>query len=476
MRIEDLYAPDFPMHKAIDINGLEGVELGLFWKQVIPRRAMKDCSRLVVSLLLGRDIRVCLEAGAGVDGITEAIPFMTPLVWNALVNMDNWEFEKKNIETIMMYHLDSNQRGICGFNLLHFYMVECLCKGDSHKLIWWIGHPMVDVNSAFLRIHDSKIEALHPSEWIESICSQFPEKNRELLISVLVERGMSVAYLSKVSRQQLDMEIGRRRRIERHDGNRNEDISIETIREARRIYYASRGLREMPTPEMNELVEVPLHHCLEHNGFAFHGSYLEMIFKTHRLPFTGEEIPKEKIKEWIAVTGGSREECLLEEVEDYCQRRYEYTDRGDLLIEMIHDWLLVFFPYTRWLHLRGLSDKMYAYLSSEMNRGDFIFAAFCKEKNEEDTWKEFFVKASYDSIAEGFIFSNRIEELISRVELYKNIRDPEFHNIVSMRALMDSDRFYEIEPLMRSYLDEFDVTMFQVFYMLRKMSRFLSNG
>lgn len=472
MKIDELYAADFPMHKAIDLKEIEGIELGRFWKETIPRRAMMDCNRLVISILLKRDIGVCLGAGAGVDGITEVIPFMTPLIWNALVNMDDWEMEKKNIETMMMYHLDSNKRGTCGFNLLHLYVVECLCNGDSDKLVWWIGHPMVDVNAAFLRIRNSRIEVLHPSEWIESISCRFPEKNRMQLLSTLVERGMSVAYLSAQSRGQLDMEIGRRRRIERYDGH--EEMEREKIRRKRRLYYASKHLRETPTPEMNDLVEVPIRHCLEHNGIAFHGSYLEMIFRTHRFPFTGEVISREKIQEWLNTTGLSREECLLEDAQDLSDRRYEYAERGDLLIEIIYDWILVFFPYTRWMHLVGQTDKMYAYLSSEMNRSDFIFAAFCQEKESHITWKEYFLKASYDSIRDGFIFSNRVEELISRMELFTKINDPGFHNIVSMRALMDSEGYPKIESLMRAYLDEFDVTMFQVFYMLRKMSRFLA--
>jgi hypothetical protein len=467
MRVEDLYDKSFPLHKSIHIDELEGIEIGL----MMPRMAMRDCNRLMVSLILGRNIRVCLEAGASADGITEAVPFVTPLVWNALVNMDEWEVQKKNVETMLMYPIDCNMRGMCGFNLLHYYIVEGMCRGEEgvKKLVWWIGHPMVDVNAAILNVTETSIEILHPSQWIEKLSHRFKEDNRTRVVSVLVEKGMSIAYLSEEARSNIDPGIGQRRRIVRWDGAEASDK--ETLLAARTRHYAEKGSREMPTPEMNHLIEVPPRHCLEYQMFAFHASYLDVILKTHRLPFSGEEIDREKLQEWVHITDIGREEYDLDDPDDLCQRKY--VDAEQIAMEQIHDWLVLFFPYTRWSDLYGLSDRFYAYLHSEMNRGDFCFPSFhTKEGTVTNTSaKNIFMRACYEAVKEGFIFSNRIEELVSRIRLFRGINDHNFHNIESLRAISDVERY--ASP-MHAFHEETEYSLFQIFYMLRRMSRFLA--
>jgi len=472
MRVEDLYDKSFPLHKSIHIDELEGIEIGL----MMPRVAMRDCNRLMVSLILDRNIRTCLEAGASADGITEAVPFVTPLVWNALVNMDKWEVQKNNMETMLMYPIDCNMRGMCGFNLLHYYIVEGMCRGEEgiKKLSWWIGHPMVDVNAAILHVTKTTIEILHPSQWIEKLSDRFTKDNRNRVVSVLVEKGMSIAYLSEDVRSNIDPTIGQRRRIVRWDGA----LDKEALLAARTRHYAEMGCREMPTPEMNRLVEVPPRHCLEYRSFAFHASYLDVILKTHRLPFTGEEIDQEKLQEWVQITDIGREEFSLDDPDDFCSRKY--ADAEQIAMEQIHDWLVLFFPYTRWSDLYGLSDRFYAYLHSEMNRGDFCFPSFHSTSTSTSTSnniqtirsaKNAFLRACYDAVREGFIFSNRIEELVSRIRLFRGINDHDFHNIESLRAISDVERY--TSP-MRAFQEESEYSLFQIFYMLRRMSRFLA--
>jgi len=468
MRVEDLYDKSFPLHKSIHIDELEGVDISL----MMPRLAMRDCNRLMVSLILGRNIGLCLEAGASADGITEAIPFVTPLVWNALVNMDKWETQKQNLETMLMYPIDCNMRGICGFNLLHYYIVEAMCRGEEgmKKLEWWIGHPMVDVNAAVLDVADTSIKVLHPSQWIEKLSHRFTEENRNRVVCILVEKGMSIAYLSEEIRSNIDPRIGQRRRIVKWDGAAGEDMDNNSLLAARGRHYAEKECREMPTPEMNRLVEVPPRHCLEYRSFAFHASYLDVILKTHRLPFTGEEIDREALQEWVQITDIGREEFPLDDPNDFCLRKYADTEQ--IAMEQIHDWLVLFFPYTRWSDLYGLSDQFYAYLHSEMNRGDFCFPSFhTAQKRVEGNAKNVFLRACYEAVKEGFLFSNRIEELVSRIRLFRGINDYDFHKIESLRAISDVERY---SSPMRMFQEESEYSLFQIFYMLRRMSRFLA--
>lgn len=532
MRIQDLYQPGFSFSRGISLTSIEDLpETARELMNELPRCAMTNCSRLVISLLTGRtDLEPCLKGGE----IPDTVPFFTASVWNHLIYWNNWEQEKKNLRTMMRHPIDCNAIGMCGLNLYHMYIIRALYEWDENqrRLLWWIGHPMIDINAPLMDLRGRRsrhIRVLHPVEWILSL----PEhENRDRLLVLLFSRGLSIAHapkdlcasilpsaehllalrrrkdyiptenerhlLRRLCRQWSPSSLGDADRIEHRIQHRGD---MDLFRLSRQFEYPE-DAHLTPTPQMNDLLEIPPSHCLSYQNFYFHGGYMDMILKTHIFPFTGNPIESEIIDAWLDLFDKEpdrfmREELVLSEIiKDYpeylSRETYLYPDPFSMGIHKIHDWMIGIYPYTRILMLVKKDERVLHYLCREMARGVARFSAFralsvamrrVEEEEEEDKgmidWGDRFLWAAYESIMEhGFAFSNRMEELLSRLEMFRVVRNlliPKVFHILypTFHDFQDSANPPLLEVL-RVFQEEHDAALYHTFLLLRQLSEFFS--
>jgi len=492
MHIEDFYRDDFPIRRAIDLRQVEGIEP----MKYLPSTTFKNCNLLVLSLLGTRDILPCLEKKVDTNGITDqGMPFLTPLLWNAFIHMDDWEREKKNIETMLRFPIDCNYIGLCGFNLYHFYILQALFTAEAiRKLEWWIQFPMVDVNMVMLNMNEKKnhrIEILHPLAFILSISEKYG-LSVDNVLHLLVARGLSIVdhVLTLPAIHQVSSPSPLFSRLRKQWDN---DLTFSTahLEEiiAKRKTEADEECQKLPTPMMNEWYEIPTSHSLSfsshENRFLFHASYMDIIKKTHVFPFTHESIDSGQIDGWLAQMGADwfpREEFVTREIMAqfpvYANVTPSSLSSDQYAIQYLYDWITSFYPYSRIMLLLDLPWKdgyLFEYICREMSRGTFLFRAFQEiAKKEDESWKDLFFWAAYDSLEEGYIFSNRLEELISRLELFifiqERLREPFHHLFPSHYAFKQADTYQTHLNRIQLFMDQYDYSSYHIYHFMRQIS------
>lgn len=441
-----------------------------------PPRALRRCNRLIVAMLAGTDIRKELDAGVSADGITEGCPFFTPLVWNALIHAGCWEEERKNIEIMLDYPIDCNKIGRCGFNLYHIHLARACVVGDASRLEWWIRHPMVDIDAHFLDL--SRRTFVHPT------VIPLPREVKALLLS----RGASASYIRDL--EDYDFTTLMDRLLTQWDTHPKGLKTAIRHRHCctRRSDRIRKDARLTPTPLLNDLRDIPSSHVLYYHSpvsglFAFHCSYLEIITRTHMFPFTQERIPPVQVREWMRQVREDgvfpREEMNLPDI----TREYPIFLNHEppvipMYLQWINEWLIPVYPYTRIMTILKFSwdrPKVYQYLCSEMSRGEFVFPSF-PLKPRSDDWEKSFFWGSYEALdGDGFIYARRLENLILRMEMLEFIEKK------------GNDRFHVLFPASRVFIDsepqsiqfyqhEYNASIFQVYYLLRNLSLFLSSS
>lgn len=451
---------DFSVNRGIDLHG--------FRMSFLPLSALLNCNRIVLSLLMGKDIQDDLVEGVDPNGIVEKPPFLSPLVWVGLVSED-WEKEKQQIRQLLLSRVDCNYIGMCGFNLFHLYLVRSLVVGDCfHKLKWWVDKPMVDCNTYSLFLRDRpRISMLHPAELISKIATAHPENkiNVEQVILYLLSRGMSGHYLdqkwSYVMERKPEQNYFLMERKKKH---------IE-----RRQQTSSFGNQHcLPTPLMNDLCHIPyrqhlVYHSSNRMKFRFHCSYMDMIVKTHRLPFTQEMIPKPILEKWLTSFEKKwvpREEFTFPQF-NLCND--VYMEQEKLFIHLLNNWMTPIYPYSRIILLATfpLTERTFEYMCLKMRSGVFQLRAFHEKKASTTTWKQFFLWACYDCIHE-FLFANQVEELVSQLEIFYSLPTPFLQDYPNLETFLMVN--YHPVNQYRLYAREFDYTMTQVYNMFKRMS------
>lgn len=417
----------------------------------LPLKALLDCNRIVMSLL---------EGG---DGNIEKSPFMSPLVWAALLFLSDWKKEKKAIQKMMLSPMDCNYTGLCGFNLFHFYLVQSLITDEGfEKLVWWTDKPMVDCNASTLSLHDRPdIVLLHPAQLVSRIAPKIKDKKRiDKVLSYLVSRGMSCHYLD-LGWTHLETTPNKHlsERIEKQQGRRQGRSSGHFL----------------PTPQMNDLKSIPYnqHLCYKSGtglAFRFHGSFMDTIMKTHKFPFTMETIPQSTIQGWLSIFEKKwvpREE-FVSTTPFLCHDVFMGGDK--LFIHLLNSWIYPIYPYSRIIMLSTfpLTEKMYEYMCMKLKTNVFQLPPF--HETRTTCWKNFFLWACYDCIHE-FFFANQMEEIVSQLEIFYSLRTSfleEYPNVETFILLNNHEMSaYKI------YSHEFDYTMCQVYHIFKKMSIFV---
>lgn len=442
----------------------------------MPKSALCNCNGVVVSLLMKKDINVNIQENTNPDGVTDKAPFFPPLVWNSLVHVCDWVEEKNNIKKLLMAKIDCNYIGLCGFNLFHCYIVQSLLvENGFEKLKWWVDKPMVDCNVFVLCIRERpRVKFLHPAQLISKIVSQFPEccclSRVEKVVSYLVSRGMSCYYLDPkwkcFLRDRKNVYLQERRQKQKRHKKQNveEDTNTQTYE-----HY-------LPTPMMNDIQNINTNQHILYGSssgvvFRFHASYMDPIIKTHRFQFTNEEIPREIIEKWLLRFEDEwvpREEFVASS--GFCNEKYTRDDKK--FVELLNGWITIIYPYSRIYMLSSftLTEKMYEYMCIKMRSRMFNLQSFHRQRDVNETWKEYFLWASYDSISD-FVYSSQLEELISQFEIYFNWKTPflEEHPNIETFVMMNS-----LTPSVYSiFAHEYDYSMFEVYYLFRKMFLFL---
>jgi len=454
---------NFPINRGIDLYNSRFDKLDLSF---LPLSALLNCNEIVLSLLMGKDIQIDIKNGVNSNGITEKSPFLSPLVWAGLVHLFDWEQEKQMIRKVLLSKTDCNYIGLCGFNLFHLYLVQSIFDDVGfQKLKWWVDKPMVDCNVFSLFLQDRpNIRMLHPSELVANIVSQYPScaKHGEKVILYLLSRGMSCRYLGddwkELVEKKQQTNIHMKQRLKKQQKTKTRKLKEQCL----------------PTPQMNELESIPHDQHLfytssEGLSFRFHGSYMDPIIKTHRFPFTMEDIPFSVIRKWLCIFEKKwipREEFTTKT--PICQDVYMENEK--LFIHLLNSWILPIYPYSRIIMLSTfpLSERMYEYMCLRMRSGMFHLRPF--HKKCLTSWKNFFLWACYDCIHE-FLFANQIEEIVSQLEIFYTLPRPfleEFPNIETF-ILMNS---YQPSTY-KIYSEEFDYTMCQVYNLFKKMAIFM---
>lgn len=454
---------DFSINRGIDFYRFQFAQDLSF----LPLSALRNGSPLVLSLLMGKDIQKDLESGVNPNGVTERSPFLTPLVWVAFLFMFDWEKEKQVLRNMLFSPVDCNYIGLCGFNLFHFYLVQSLVIKDGfQKLQWWVDQPMVDCNVSSISIHDRpRIVILHPTELITRLAPRVGNKKHlENVILYLISRGMSCHYLGK---EWAHLVV--------HPPP-NKHIAQRIRKQQNRPQPKSQVGKCLPTPQMNNLEDISYdqHLCFTSaNGlvFRFHGSYMDMIIKTHQFPFTMETIPQQTIQMWLQIFEKEwvpREEFVMGEPPSFC---LDVRMDGDkLFLHQLNSWIYPIYPYSRMIMLTTfpLTERMYEYMCMKLRTGMFRLRPFQEEC--ETSWKNFFLWACYDCIHE-FLFANQFEELISQLDIFYSLKTSFLHEYP------DVDTFIFLNNQETSvywvYSREFDYTMYQVYQIFKKMTLFM---
>lgn len=442
----------------------------------LPPRALRGCNSLVVAILEGGDIRKELDAGVSADGITDGSPFFTPLVWNALVHAGCWDRELKNIEIMLDYPIDCNKIGRCGFNLYHIHLARACVAGDATRLEWWIRHPMVDLDAHFLRLSTKTF--FHPTKL------PLPRGVMALLLS----KGASAFYVRDLGDYDFTTTLMDRLLAQW-------DTPPEGLRDAIRHRHCctrrSDGIRKdarlTATPLFNDLRDMPSSHVLYYQSpvsglFAFHCSYLEIMARTHMFPFTQETIPVVQVREWMRLIRGGifhREEMSLPDIaRDYPVFLNHDPPATPRCLQWINDWLAPVYPYTRVMTILKFPwdrQRIYQYLCSEMSRGEFVFPSFPLKPCSDD-WEKSFFWGSYEALdGDGFIYSSRLENLILRMEMLEFIEKKgadRFHVLFPTSRVFINSEPHSIE----FYQQEYNASVFQVYYLLRNLSLFLTSS
>jgi len=522
MRVQDIFKDDFPIKKGIDFMLLEDSESSL---QDYPRMALKNCGILTACLMTGQSMIPYLERGANTDGVTEdGVPFFSPLLWAAMIRVQEWEREKEGMELLMLYKADVNFIGLCGFSLLHYYLVQALLYDRVYKLRWWLGFPMVNLHLPILLMSgkkDKKVTLLSPLALLQRLAEKYPERiSSQRMIQVttlLFSKGASVhscpsGWMTDISQIKADRILREERKDALYDrlcaqwGVGDEPVLLRfliqnrthlcchLIRNCRVRYYESRKLMVIPTPQMNDVEDLPLSHLFSFYpkpsglGFIFHASYMESIFKTHIFPYTGESIALSQIRRWLTKMSSSshmlpREEFVLEEViqsypEFLCQDPMDY---GGITHDLLQEWVRYVFPYSRLYLLRSFpfpKESMYHYLCQEMVKG-FPFSCFPRKKTHpHQSWQDIFFWSSHDAILqESFLYANYLEELISRLELFRQVQQKlaprVFHKSFTggIQNFLESDEyFFTLSRFLTPFLQEYEMTIYRVFSILKSLS------
>lgn len=467
MRLDDIYVNDFSRQRSIDITQIDDHLFPIIGQ--LPKRATRGCSRLVISILLKRDIRPDLEAGFSADGATDRCPFFTPLVWNAIVNLDDWETERRNIETLLDYPVDCNKIGLCGFNLYHLYIARSIVSNDTTRLEWWTRHPMIDLDAPLLHMRNRTI--VHPLRLI-------PVGSRAY--HILVSRGITCDR-SVVDAVDPSDPLFRERRLIQFDGIDENDT--ETIRKERLKRYGDACLTM--TPQMNPLVEISPSQVLYLDSpfIAFHGAYMDIITKTHIFPFTAKPLQKPVIRAWMDTIRQSgrfrREENPMCELEDIRSSpiilNHDSPPKHDP-VHLLHAWLVQSFPYTRIMLIEKAGAPIFEYLCREMSKGEYIFPSFPLQIPPDAgvDWRDRFFWGAYLALEEdGYLLSDRLEILLTRIDIFYRLEKDQstpFHTRVSYRTFGDCDhRFIDL------YREEHGLSEFEVYASLRALSLFLSS-
>lgn len=431
----------------------------------LPLSALSGCNRLVLSLLTGKDIQADLDAGANPDGIADKSPFMSPLVWVGLIAPSDWEEEKSLIRKLLLSGVDCNYTGLCGFNLFHFYLVQALIRpGDFYKLRWWCDMPMVDTNTPSLCLSERpRVCFLHPSQLITRSSPHHTGKQQtQDVLSYLLSRGMSANYLGGdlVPSTSSNPHLSERLEAQRHDATTTISSSTDHL---------------IPTPQMNDLADIPADQHLtftSSNGlvFRFHASYMDVIIRTQRFPFTLEPVPRKTMDDWLRRLEEKwvpREE-FVPGSPLLCQDTMRQTDH--LFFHKLDQWLYPIYPYSRIVSLAShpLTERVFEYICLWMRAGVFHLRAFHKDK--KTTWKEFFMWACYDCVDE-FLFASQMEEVISQLEIFYSKGGRDF-----LRDYPDVESFVflngdHLNPY-KIYAEEFDYTMSQVYAIFKRMFLF----
>lgn len=499
------YDDHFTINHAIDLQVDILTELGLD-VGFFPPLSLVNCNRLVLSMISDRDIGDDLQKGVNLNGVTDrGPPFFTPIIWNALLHVINWEKERQILETLLAYPIDCNYIGMCGVNLLHIYIIQSLMSEEGfQKLKWWVQHPMVDVNARCLVVGNRPlIKVLHPMELIGVLTSRWTKsstrKHAEKVVAFLLSRGMSREYTSplwsklcSVRGDELLYKKGKKSQSERFFMERmrsqwgamdDRDLSRriskkQTINDSTNFDY-----QLTPTPQMNNLKDIPREHHLHYRSssgvkIGFHSSYLDVITKTHVFPFTAEQLTNMEIMPWMTYVRTKfvpREEFVFSEVRDsfpsfLSDEKYLYEDQIKHGLQMLCHWIVSIYPYSRFMMLLGFKHpphKLYSYFFTEMRNGPCFLQPFHLHTTTTD-WVECFFWACYDSVREGFPFPNQLEELISRLEIYENIQLTFNRSFPTLRSFL---QVYGHGPnLFRIFADEYDYSLLQVYYIFRKLS------
>jgi hypothetical protein len=116
-----------------------------------------------------------------------------------------------------------------------------------------------------------------------------------------------------------------------------------------------------------------------------------------------------------------------------------------------------------------------------LDGGYYNFISFqLQNKISNETFEWFFLRSAVNSMSDAFLFSNRLEDLLSRLEMYQLIAiaiQPEiFHQkFIRLRDFTESDTYFTMFSAIKFYQDEYDVTTLYVFYLLRNLSESLQD-
>lgn len=503
----DEYYTDFPINHAIDLNGQE-IPIDVSF---LPQITLIHCNRLILSLFLGKDILQDISQDINMDGVTEkGPPFITPLVWVALLSISDWDKEKSTVDVMLSACIDCNYIGLCGFNLYHLYIVQSLLLEDAfEKLSWWVQHPMVNVNMHCLYLKKRpEISMLHPAELIDMVYDRFgfiPKSRFKKIIAFLLSRGMSKYHLHsrwKKIKNIKPQDIFNKKKKSSNDifflERLQKQWGVDTLNELICIINNTPTKPEIetdytmtPTPQMNKLEDVPIDQHLvftSSNGlkFGFHSSYMEMIVKTHRFPFTSELLSQEQIDEWLVVIKKKwmpREEFIFPEIRSIypsflSSEKYFHSinDRFSIAIHFLYNWLVSIYPYSRVMMLNEFenNNRLYHYMCVQFKQNSmFHFKAFQFQEPIQSTWRDCFFWSCYGSIHDGFPFTNQLEELISRFEINRSLPRP-FH-LEHPNVQLFLNKYGSGSNVFKIYSQEYDYTIFHVFYIFRQFSIFMNN-
>jgi hypothetical protein len=464
--------PNFSINRGVDLCDDNNTKFDMIDLSFLPLSALLNCNEIVVSLLKGSDVQKDIDRGVNPNGVTEKSPFFPPLIWVGIVYMSDWEQEKQLIRRMLLSKIDCNYVGLCGFNLFHFYLVQSIvAETGFQKLKWWVDKPMVDCNVFSLSLYSRpNITMLHPAQLISKITKQSPEykKRADNVVAYLISRGMSCDYLE----EGFYIPEKNGHLAERHE---KQLFNNETKKEEE-----EKQVCFLPTPQMNHLEDIPHDQHLSFSSskgllFRFHGSYMDPIIKTHRFPFTMEEIDPLTIEKWMGIfedTWIPREEFVRSCRElSLCQETY--MEQEKMFVHLLNNWVAPIYPYSRIIMLSTfqLTERICEYMCMRMRSGMFHLKPF--HQKCVSSWKNFFLWACYDCIHE-FLFANQVEELVSQLEIFFSWKTPFLEEYPNVETFILMNSFQS--TMYKVFSEEFDYTMCQVYFLFKKMFLFMKKS